>query len=371
MAETGTPEQLSLDPTQPWLSAKSGNELKEEDRREKRNALLADLANSRLASIEQRTAYVLRAFPETRDSDTALLIRYWTRFQAEVLEGWSRVGPEVMFDLEISDSITRARRHVQNDLALFQATRWTQERRGELQIEFNEYLAARKEGDPEIRFYVDETGGDPGDRYTGVAGICVLEWREFEMQHAALTSWREKQPWLETLHFNKLTDDSKLGPFVALLAQLKRRRSGLLFVGHAVPSRGGKREAMLCIITQLIVDSLQRARDLGCLNVLRAVTVIKEAEEGFDQLFLGELQRTLGEQLAREFPGRAYLKSVTPLPKGREVLLEAADTIASGMRRRALSGGSHSKDRLAEMVMNVTGFEDPGDNGAMFKAFKT
>jgi hypothetical protein len=39
------------------------------------------------------------------------------------------------------------------------------------------------------------------------------------------------------------------------------------------------------------------------------------------------------------------------------------------MQRRALSKGRNPKDRLAEAVINVTGFEDSADNGAVFKYY--
>src|SRR4051794_10848942 len=52
---------------------------------EERKRMLADIADSRLGSTEQRVAYLLHYFPETRDSDIALCLRYWRRFQADVL----------------------------------------------------------------------------------------------------------------------------------------------------------------------------------------------------------------------------------------------------------------------------------------------
>ena len=55
---------------------------------ERRQKMLAEIANSYLATREQRIAHVLQKFPETRDSDTALCIRYWKMFQADVLERW-------------------------------------------------------------------------------------------------------------------------------------------------------------------------------------------------------------------------------------------------------------------------------------------
>ncbi|WP_163786739.1 hypothetical protein [Myxococcus vastator] len=361
------PEQLALSDLQPWISTRPLDGQLAEKRRTEREALLHALADSRLATIEQKVCRMLRDYPETRDSDTALLIRYWRKFQADTLLDWSPLQLEALFELEKVESISRARRHIQNDLNLFQATPRILALRGDLQMEFNQYLATRREGDPEIRFYLDETGNEPQDRFTGVAGICVLDWRQFEMQHIALTRWREKQGWPETLHFNKLTEDP--APYLALLSQLQRRRAGILFSGYALPARRNKQEMVFSLISQLLTDSIRHAEQLGCLNTCRAVTVIKEREDGFDNLFLQELKTSLNTHFAREFPGKAYLKEIIPLPKGREVLLECADIIASGMRRRALNGGRHSKDRVADAVMNVTGFEDHRDKGALFKYF--
>lgn len=357
------PEQLVLTALEPWVSTRP----LEQKREAERAALLQALADSKYATIEQRVCTILRDFPETRDSDTALLIRYWKQFQPEVLLEWDPLQLEALFELEKVESITRARRRVQNDLELFQATPRTLALRGEAQMDFLQYLAAQREDDPEIRFFLDETGNDPQERYTGIGGFCVLDWRQFEMQHAALVKWRERQGWPETLHFNKLTTD--MAPFLALLAELKKRRAGLLFVGYALQARRNKQEMFFHLIAQLLVESLRRAAELGCLNVCRAVTIVKEREDGFDNLYLQELETSLHKLLAREFPGRAYLKAVTPLPKGREVLLECADIIASGMRRREVFGGTHSKDKVAEAVMNVTGFEDGRDQGALFKYF--
>ncbi|HYO56358.1 hypothetical protein [Archangium sp.] len=256
-----SPEQLVFTTLQPWVSTKPSDVLLEEKRKAERAALLQALADSRFATIEQRVCIILRDFPETRDSDTALLIRYWRRFQPDTLLEWKPLELEALFELEKVESISRARRHIQNDLNLFQATPRTLALRGELQMEFHQYLAAKREGDPEIRFFLDETGNDPQERFTGVGGICVLDWRQFEMQYAALVRWREKQGWPETLHFNKLTND--IAPFLALLTELKKRRAGLLFAGYALPARRNKQEMFFALTAQLLVDSLTGTSALG------------------------------------------------------------------------------------------------------------
>ena len=79
------------------------------------------------------------------------------------------------------------------------------------------------------------------------------------------------------------------------------------------------------------------------------------------------MDKQLNEVVALEFPGQLTVLPVEPVPKGRTVMLECADLIAGGMQRRALFKGRNPKDRLAEAVINVTGFEDENDPGVLFK----
>src|SRR5690606_3767065 len=87
------PVETQLLERQPWATPREPELSSEESvRREK---ILADIADSYLATREQRVAHILSRFPETRDSDTALCIRYWRMFQAQVLERWDPLELEV------------------------------------------------------------------------------------------------------------------------------------------------------------------------------------------------------------------------------------------------------------------------------------
>ncbi len=117
------------------------------------------------------------------------------------------------------------------------------------------------------------------------------------------------------------------------------------------------------------MDSLIYLRECRCLTENRSVRVIKEANSGFDNLFLDKMTKQLAEAVALEFPGDLTVLPVEAVTKGRSVLLECADLIAGGMQRRALGKGRNPKDRLAEAVINVTGFEDISDSGVIFKYY--
>jgi hypothetical protein len=81
------------------------------------------------------------------------------------------------------------------------------------------------------------------------------------------------------------------------------------------------------------------------------------------------MTKQLSEVVALEFPGTMTVLPVEAVTKGRTVFLECADLIAGGMQRRALYNGRNPKDRLAEAVINVTGFEDGAEAGTIFKHY--
>lgn len=349
---------------QPW-SVPMESELSPE-KNERRQRMLAAVSDSRLGKMEHRVAYILHHFPETRDSDTALCIRYWKKFQADVVSETQPLVLEVLFGLHRIETLGRIRRFIQNQLRLFRGMKETRKARNAMQVEFHEYLAARQQSLPEVRFYLDETGGDL--TYTGIAGICVINWKQFEIHCAALEQWRSSQGWPETIHFSDI-GENKVERGVALLRQLQKRRSGVLFLGYAVNSRGRTDRDQLTLFIQLVLDSLTYLRSQGCLTEPRSIRVFKEAQTGFDSIYLRQLSQQLGDAVALEFPGLLHVLPVEPVPKGRTVLLECADLIAGGMQRRALRKGTNPKDRLAEAVTNVTGFEDADDPSAIFKYF--
>lgn len=348
---------------QPWDPLPEDPSL---DLQRERDRLLAALATSELGTVEARVARILQRYPETRDSDTELAIRYWYEFEPDVAARVDDVRLAVLHDLQPMGTIVRCRQRIQNDLSLFVGTRRTRALRDERQLEFYRYLAERRDSDAELCFYLDETGSDTTGRFVGLGGVCVLDSRLFEMHYASLRLWRERQDWPETLHFADM-DSTTEKRFLTLLAALRRHRTGLMFVGYATLARGNKSQILASLFVQLIGDALKHAESNGCLGTIRAVRIVKEAQEGFDSVQLPALEQDLSQHLLQLFPNRVYLKCIEPLPKGREVLLECADVIASAMKRRWESGHSIHKDRVAEAVMNVTGFEDRRDGTPFYR----
>lgn len=334
----------------------------------KRQRLLAEVADSNFGTIDRRLVYLLQKFPETRDSYTALAIKYWKVFESNIIENWNPLELEILFELESIESINRQRRFIQNTLKLFPGMEDIKQYRMVYQEQLQRYLAAHRDTAPEIRFYLDETGNEGDKAYTGVGGICIANWKQYDKHAAALSLWRQNQNWPEPIHFAE-SGVARLDRAVSLLGQLERRRGGVLFLGYSMNSRGTPANAIYSLFVHLIIDSLRQLDSQKCITEPRMVRVIKEAEPGFDELYLPSMEKSLAELTDLEFEGRIGIEPIETMTKGHHVLLECADLIAGGMQRRALFNKQNPKDRLADAVFNVTGFADIKDEGALYRFF--
>lgn len=353
------------DRVQPWTHA--DETLSAEDE-EKQQALLARLAKSDLARVEDKVAWILQRYPETRDNHILLALRYWYRFDADKIDAWEGGSLNILLELENVATILRMGRHIQNSMKLWSGTERFKDFRDKYQLEFSRYFAEQAEGDKEIRLYLDETGTDTKSGFLAVAGICVPEWKVYEKHHAALRLWREQLGFLGTLHAADIPNDN--APHLALLEQLDSAKGSLLFIGHAIETRIATDQTLETLFLQLTLDALRKLNENGCLRETKHLLVVKEKADGFDRVYLPALRNDLEQALAAEFLGRVWLKDVVALPKGREVMLEVADHIAFGLQRGRRAGSRHPKDVVAETAMNVTGLDDPRERGVVFKLWQ-
>jgi hypothetical protein len=194
---TGFPESL-FPPPESSASAQSGfapawQPALQDPVNTQRNQLLARVARSEFGGADSKVCAILEQYPETRESAIATWIRYFQRFNATVLEKWNLSDLDFFYELDNLDTIGRVRREIQNTLQLFRGLESTAQYRLLYQKDLGDYLAARKGIVPEVRFYLDETGNEGDKAYTGVAGVCTINWKHYEMHAAAIRQWRDTQ----------------------------------------------------------------------------------------------------------------------------------------------------------------------------------
>ena len=87
--------------------------------REKKD-LLASLAGADFSKQKTKVAYILNLYPEARDSDITLTLKYWETFQSDIFNP-KGILPKDLFRLERMHYLVRARAKIQNEYNLFTA----------------------------------------------------------------------------------------------------------------------------------------------------------------------------------------------------------------------------------------------------------
>lgn len=127
-------------PDQSTLDLELRNEKQERLEAEKAATVRA-VASAKFDTIQERVAWVLNHFPDTRNSDIALQLKYWERFEPDLYDGRA-VEPKDMFKLTRLTSLQRTGAKIQNSYGLFQASPNVKRRRGKRSDEEKEKAAA-------------------------------------------------------------------------------------------------------------------------------------------------------------------------------------------------------------------------------------
>ena len=96
--------------------------------------LLSNLSSATINTLRDKVAWVLNHYPETRESDISLLLKFWELFEAGIYNG-NYIKAEDLYKLTRLTSISRERARIQNTYKLFVASSEIRLRRGTLSDE--------------------------------------------------------------------------------------------------------------------------------------------------------------------------------------------------------------------------------------------
>jgi hypothetical protein len=108
---------------------------------QERETLLAALASSKPDTLVHKVGWVLNNYPETRNSDITLQLRYWETFCPDQYDSGA-ITAQDLYELPRLTSLTRARARIQNTLKLFLADAEVRKHRGTLSHEEREEAVA-------------------------------------------------------------------------------------------------------------------------------------------------------------------------------------------------------------------------------------
>lgn len=342
--------------------AKEHGEAKEldtlaEELRLKQEEILAAVYSFSTNTIRDRVAWILNHYPEARDSDITLALRYWETFEGDVYPGGS-IKPEVLYRLSKLSSLERQRRKLQNEYKLFLATPEVRQRRGTLADDEREKAIEDQPHYPLTVIYLDDSG-KTADLLL-VAGVWFALKKDLSATYKALHDLKDRRKFQHEFHFTQL-QSRDLPIYKEALAHVLREASSVSFKFITVPRRGSAKgsDAITDLYYHLIVRGLEHDAATGRAPLPRSLQVTVDSEgPALDQLRLANLEERLKTAASTQFQGNLFVDLLRAADSKDNPFLQLADMFAGSINRITnRSGRTHNyKDELAEYVFNLLGF---------------
>lgn len=334
--------------------AKTG-ETKEQKRERRKQLLLNRLAMAKVDSVRDRVAWILNRESNTRDSDIALMLRYWEVFEP-ALYARGNITPRNLYDLTRLTVISRHRAIIQNEYKLFLASEEVQKRRGTLDEENRERIAAERPQMSSIVVYADESGKTAENLLVGT--LWILDDLETMHLKNALDDWRRDTKFRPELHFSEVSKGN-LHRYMEVLGILIARGNSISFKVLSVPRRGNADSAAVFddLLFNVISRGIKHENDTGRAPLPRALQVWKDAEEeGRDQVAVARLKERLQAHSAANFGNRLHVDSVVAIDSSKNDFIQIADLFLGSVNRYLHNNraeGDHAKDELARAFIGA------------------
>ncbi len=311
-------------------------------------------------TIHSRVGFLLAFYPHTRDSDIELCIYYWKLYYPEIIED-DRIYLSDLHRVEMVTSIVRTRQKIQNEFKLFAASEEVQERRQELAGRHRETQLEEKPADPVITVVCDETGKN--GRYAMIGSVWCNDPKRYHEVIGNLMAWKRGQGIKKEFHFAKLKKQEAPQAF-AFFKQALSEADAICIKAVLVEQAGigGTKEQLFTRLhNQLCVKGLEHERDHGRTILPRILSLIKDADDGTDRVYLNELEQRLKADLPPYFSGMIRVAKVVAQDSSYHPLIQLADLFAGSLNRvlnhRPDSESRNYKDELADQILVSLGID--------------
>lgn len=338
-------------------------ELEKKERREKEKERLQEaLASGNLDTLISRVAFILNHYSETRNSDMALKLKYWERFQGFT---GNFVDVNRMYALERDTSIARARAKIQNEYGLFPSDDRVKHFRKDKEEVEKEIQIATKPGLPTINIYADESGKSGKDKFIVIGGLWILDKDRTEELRHHFIDWRKKHQAEGTtipkeFHFTKM-QRQQLDIYKDLFTEAVSVSDMMGFKAVVMESGSTKRsqdEVIYAMYYQHVHHGIEHEVSSGRITLPRRINFWKDMEEGSDRLFLNELQQHLVTNFKTYFGENVRLDNFAAVSSIANIFIQLAD-LFTGSVSRVLnqSEGKNHKDEFAQFVIDLLGLD--------------
>lgn len=321
----------------------------------RRDALLKAADSARkLDKIEERVAWLLNHYPETRNSDRPLWFRYWTVFEPDGWDGRA-ITLEDAFRLTSPTSLTRTRAKIQNTYGLFLADAAVREKRGTLGDAEREKVRAQVPPAPLFSVYADESGKNAAHLIVG--SVWFLLAPEIIAMRQAIDRIKTDTSFRGELHFKEI-DERNLDFYLDVARVITRVGAAVSFKAVSVERRGiGRQDAAFeDLFYHLLVRGVEHENATGRARLPRRLAMTKDREEiGRDQLMLANLRDRVAQAGEAGFGGELTPTEFISDESDKHQLLQIADLYTGSINRLLNSPGDGAKDRFAQELLQLIG----------------
>lgn len=351
-------KELPEDQPQAELDFLSESEKKQKEIEERRKFILESVLNFRFDTTEQKVAWLLNNYPNTRDSDITLQIQYWRHFNSESIQNESVKLSDLYF-LPRLNSLTRLRARIQNDFELFLAKDEIRKHRGKLSEEEKTKAVEKKEEYSETSLvYADESGKN--DNFIVVGSVWFLiPFSAYTLQ-SALSEFRKESLEGREIHFTKAGKRQK----EAYYKLIKIIRDNSQFIGFKavyLENNGlsNKQEAIRKLFYFIVSKGVEHEVTSNRIGLPRLINFTKDSEEaGHDSLLLEEMRDRLSNHSTTHFEKKIRYDQLNAEDSEQNNLLQVADLFTGCLSRRLNHKEKKTwKDEFAEHFLRAIGME--------------
>ncbi|MGG3800445.1 DUF3800 domain-containing protein [Metabacillus fastidiosus] len=333
----------------------------------KRTALWEAVQNGETKHVTQRVATILNRYDETRNSDIALMIKYWETFQNHT---GNSVTHKDLFKLERLTTITRARAKIQNEYKLYLPTDSKVRRyRKDLAEQESEYQIATKPALPIMHIYADETGKT--DDYVIVGGLWVLDDKRNGQIKNELIQWVKESEDIfakipKEFHFKDLSNDgSNLEVYKAFFSKFVGISDVISFKAIGVNKTKLKKIRIQELIDelyyQLIRLGISHETKTGRIAFPKQISYIKDKEGDESRFHIEQMTQKIGDNLRSHYEEDLKLNNYTPLDSKIERFLQIADLFMASVNRiinyQPKNKNRNAKDDLAGYINDLVNLQ--------------
>lgn len=318
--------------------------------------ILRRISSFSVNTVRDRVAWILNYYPEARDSDITLQLKYWETFESNIYSGYP-IAPEDLYKLAKLTTLARARAKLQNEYKMFLASTEVRQRRGTLSEEEKEKMVQDKPSHPMFLVYMDDSGK------TGNFLIIGSVWflADFPSVFFEINRLKERRNHDREFHFKKLRH-ADLPIYKELVDVCLKHGQAVSFKLVTVPRAGlgNVSQALTDLYYHLIVRGIEHEHETGRAPLPRKLQVWIDSEEaGLDRLRLANLDDRLIQAAQSRFDNGLEIDRVESGESKTNLILQVADLFAGSVNRILNRSGTtrNHKDELAEYLLQSLGID--------------